>query len=90
MADESAGKLQLPVTVDSTGARQGFQEVSDAGRRMADEVAASGRKASDGLKPLETAPSQAAAAVSRAERVNADGDGGRNWAGARLWRNHAA
>lgn len=68
MADESAGKLQLPVTVDSTGARQGFQEVSDAGRRMADEVAASGRKASDGLKPLETVPTQAAAAVSRAER----------------------
>ncbi|MEQ6474214.1 phage tail length tape measure family protein [Comamonas sp. wu1-DMT] len=68
MADESAGKLQLPVTVDSTGARQGFQEVSDAGRRMADDVAAAGRKASDGLKPLETDPPKAAAAVSRAER----------------------
>jgi len=30
------------------------------------------------------------AAISRAERVNADGDGGRNWTGAGLWRNHAA
>lgn len=68
MADESAGKLQLPVTVDSTGARQGFQEVSDAGRSMADDVVAAGRKASDGLKPLETQPQQAAAAMSRAER----------------------
>ncbi|WP_080771162.1 phage tail tape measure protein [Comamonas thiooxydans] len=68
MADESAGKLQLPVTVDSTGARQGFQEVSDAGRRMADDIAAAGRKASDGLKPLETDPQKAAAAISRAER----------------------
>lgn len=68
MADESAGKLQLPVTVDSTGARQGFQEVSESARHMADEVSASGRKASGGLKPLQTEPGKAADAVSRAER----------------------
>ncbi|RMX06710.1 phage tail tape measure protein [Corticibacter populi] len=49
MATEDRRKVQIEAEVDARGAREGFGEVKQAGREMADDVAQSGRRAAEGL-----------------------------------------
>lgn len=61
-------KVQLGVGVDATEARQGFGEVKDAGRDMAQSVAQSGQQAAEGMAAIAKGADQAVDKLDRATR----------------------
>lgn len=68
MSDTDRRKVQIEAALDATGVREGGADAVAAAKEMAAGVEAAGKKAAQGLKPLETQPQQAAAAMSRAEK----------------------
>lgn len=68
MSDTDRRKVQIEASLDATGVREGAADAVAAAKGMAAGVEDAGRKAAQGLKPLETQPQQAAAAMSRAEK----------------------
>lgn len=68
MSDTESRKIQAEVTLDASGVREGAADAVAAAKGMAAGVEDAGRKAAQGLKPLETQPQQSAAAMSRAEK----------------------
>ena len=68
MSDTDRRKVQIEASLDATGVREGGADAVAAAKDMAAGVEAAGRKAAQGLKPLETQPQQAAVAMSRAEK----------------------
>ncbi|GAO71779.1 phage tail tape measure protein [Comamonas sp. E6] len=68
MSDTDRRKVQIEASMDATGVREGGADAVAAAKEMAAGVEAAGKKAAQGLKPLETQPQQAAAAMSRAEK----------------------
>ena len=68
MSDTDRRKVQIEASMDATGVRDGGADAVAAAKEMAAGVEAAGKKAAQGLKPLETQPQQAAAAMSRAEK----------------------
>lgn len=68
MSDIDRRKVQIEASLDATGVREGTADAVAAAKGMAAGVEDAGRKAAQGLKPLETSPQQSAAAMSRAEK----------------------
>lgn len=68
MSDTDRRKVQIEASLDATGVREGGADAVAAAKEMAAGVEAAGKKAAQGLKPLETQPQQAAVAMSRAEK----------------------
>ncbi|WP_417283752.1 phage tail tape measure protein [Comamonas sp.] len=68
MSDTDRRKVQIEASLDATGVREGAADAVAAAKGMAAGVEDAGRKAAQGLKPLETQPQQSAAAMSRAEK----------------------
>lgn len=68
MSDTDRRKVQIEASLDATGVREGAVDAVAAAKGMAAGVEEAGRKAAQGLKPLETQPQQSAAAMSRAEK----------------------
>ena len=67
MSDTDRRKVQIEASLDATGVREGAADAVAAAKGMAAGVEDAGRKAAQGLKPLETQPQQSAAVMSRAE-----------------------
>ena len=68
MSDTDRRKVQIEASLDATGVREGAADAVAAAKGMAAGVEDAGRKAAQGLKPLETQPQQSAAVMSRAEK----------------------
>ncbi|MEQ6474018.1 phage tail tape measure protein [Comamonas sp. wu1-DMT] len=68
MSDTDRRKVQIEASMDATGVREGAVDAVAAAKGMAAGVEEAGRKAAQGLKPLETQSQQSAAAMSRAEK----------------------
>ena len=68
MSDPDRKKLTIQAELDATGVREGANEAVTAAKGMAAGVEDAGRKAAQGLQPLETQSQQSAAAMSRAEK----------------------
>jgi lambda family phage tail tape measure protein len=59
-------KLQLETGVDSTGAKQGFQEIKDSAKDMAQAVSKAGQEAAKGVDGIGAGAPEAAQKVDRA------------------------